>query len=553
MSIGILRGTNPRNPFALYIGEILAIEGLPYQFVTGSFDGEVLIVPDLALTPAQRDFVWQWAGASKGLLALRPGRELWPLFGLTGREDYVFTWADRYLRLSDGTLLQYHGPADLLRAPEAEVLAWLQCACRGAPSEHPALVRCEDGGRRAAFTFDLARSTVLFHQGRSDQAGDGPNPDPDGDGGFKPNDLFVNYLDPRLKEIPQADVYQTLLVQLLDWLTEKTTPLPRLWRFPQGQPALAFLTGDSDGAPAEELHLAFDLAEQRGLKYTLYLMTRDFPQLPPPEVAALRERGHSVGLHPWADLTPRVAEFRRHLRQEYAGFQERYGYLPATTRHHCCIVAGWTETQETAAELGVRMDLNFYSARGFQWGFLNGSALPVKFCRRDGRLIDCYSQCTLTSDDCMLEDKTLLPVHTVDEAITLTLRLLDDLRTRWQGVYQPCFHPLRLRQAPPPTQVWYEATLDALREREFLSVSGEEWVAFNEARRAVRLTRQGEGWQLYAPQAIQGLTILFPARVERVAVNGQSQPLQPVKWNGVAAKWFVVDAAAGETLRLTVR
>jgi hypothetical protein len=549
--IGILPGANPRNPFALYLAEILAIEGFTCDWVTDRFAGDVLLVPDILLSPEQQALVEEWARLGRSLLAMRPGRALWPLFGLRGRQDLVYTRADRYLRLREGLVLQFHGAADCLEADGAEVFAWLQETTSGPPSGHPAIVRVEsDGGRRAAFTYDLARSSVLFHQGRADQAGDGPNPDPDGDGMFKPNDWFVNYLDPRLKDLPQDDLHREQLVQLLYWLTERTRPLARVWRFPHAAPAVAFLTGDSDSAKPSELELAFDLTEQYGGRYTLYLMTQDYPNLAPAAVAALRERGHSVGLHPWGGPMPTVAQFREHLPREYAGFRERYGFIPATTRHHSCIEAGWVDTPAILAEIGVRMDLNPYPIRDLQSGFMTGTALPVRLCHPDGTLIDAYQQATLTSDDGVLTDKTRLPARTIDGAIDLTVRLLDDLRDRWHGVYQPCFHPIRLRDYPPPAIEWYEATLAALRDRAIPTVSGEEWVAFNDARRGVRLTPAENGWRLTSDRAVTGLTVQFPERVRGVTVRGRRHELTPCRWNGIASGWVALDLAVGEAVEL---
>ena len=256
-AIGLVSGLC-RNPFSRYVGEILDAEGFTYSWVEDRFDGDLLIAPSLTDTPP---LVGEWAAAGKNLLALRPPPELLPLFGLRSKPGRPLAWSDRYLRCRDETVLQYHGAADLVQAAGAEVLAWLQFDLDDPPSAHPAIVRLDDGARRAAFTFDLAQSTLLFRQGRADQASDGTNPDPDGDEMFKAADLFVNFLDPRLKASPQADHQLDLFVALIWWLTEKTAPVPRVWRFPSGQPAAALMSGDSDGCAAEGLHLAFDLAQ----------------------------------------------------------------------------------------------------------------------------------------------------------------------------------------------------------------------------------------------------------------------------------------------------
>jgi len=551
--ITVLEGAHPRNPFPMYIAEILETEGFCYRLANlPDPRADLLIVPHIELSSGQCEAIRVYAGEGGNVLGLRPPPELFSLFGLQEDGPARFTWADRYLRLRDDTVLQFHGPADLLKVAGAETLAALQSGFEDAPDDHPAVVRLEDGGRRAAFTFDLARCCVLFHQGRLDQAGDGPNPDPDGDGMFKPNDLFVNYLDPRCKLIPQADVLQDLLVELIYWLTEKASPIPRLWHFPHAQPALAFITGDSDWAPAQDLYLAFETAQSFGVPYTLYLMTENYPTLPPEGVESLQKAGHDIGLHPWHSPTPTVPQFREHLMREYEGFRERYGYLPATVRNHSCIIAGWVDTPDIYREIGLRMDLNPYSIRGFQYGYLTGTGLPVRYMDLQGRLIDFYQQSTLTSDDCMLEAKSQLPPHTVDGAIAASLKLLDDLCQKYHGVYQPCFHPVRLRSYPPPAIEWFRAMLEAIRSRRLLSLNGQEWCAFNDARRAVRIEKEGSVWKLKSPNRVSGLTLLWPEQVRTVAIDGQRYPLQRVGWGGVEAGWVKVDVSAGQDRMMEV-
>ncbi len=165
--------------------------------------------------------------------------DLLGLFGLDS-EGKPYAWSDRYLRMQDGTVLQYHGPASLLNLAGAEAVASLQPEFDWPKS----LSRGYEVQRRAAgsFAFDLTRSVVLSHQGRSDQASDGPNRNTDGDGAFRMNNLFINHLDPRCKMIPQADVLQDLFVEMIYWATERVSPIPRIWHFPHEQPAVAFMS-----------------------------------------------------------------------------------------------------------------------------------------------------------------------------------------------------------------------------------------------------------------------------------------------------------------------
>ena len=139
-------------------------------------------------------------------------------------------------------------------------------------TENPAIVIDSYGeGHWAAFTYDLAESTVLFHQGLREQASTGVRPDPGGEYQYKTNDLFVGYLDPELGHLPQADLHQDALVRILDWMASLSRPLPRLWHFPDGSPALAMFTGDSDGMSMDDFANTIATADRFGIPYTTYL------------------------------------------------------------------------------------------------------------------------------------------------------------------------------------------------------------------------------------------------------------------------------------------
>jgi hypothetical protein len=92
-----------------------------------------------------------------------------------------------------------------------------------------------------------------------------------------------------------------------------------------------------------------------------------------------------------------------------------------------------------------------------------------------------------------------------------------------------------------------------VRARNLRSVNGREWCDFNDARRTAQLERREADWQLRAERPIQGLTLLWPERVQGVCVNGQPCALQRVAWGGVAAKAMTVDVDPSKVLTLAAR
>lgn len=554
--IGVLRG-KPLNPFAFYITEILESLGFSSEWAEEDFDGDLLVIPRIEAEESVLDSVRERIKRGKAVLALRPDTKLGELLGLRTEGGYTFCWTDRYAWLEDEGCLQYHGPAELYEAEAGvEVSGWLLWEPGAPPSEYPAVVRAEGSGRTVAFTFDLAQCAVLFRQGRMEQAGNGTNPDPDADRMFKPNDLFVNYLDPRLKDIPQLDIWLDFLAREIEWLVEPAV-IPRVWYFPDGQRMVGLMNGDSDGCSAKGLRFAFDFCEKKGARYTLFLMEEQFGSLPPEAVVELRVRGHDVSLHPWLCPKPRVEEFQKYLREAFGRFAERYAYVPSAVRHHSAIIAGWTETQEALAEIGINLDFNWFAGRFFQCGFVSGSGRAMRFCRRDGRVLNIFQQATLVADDAMLEAKTLFPAMSLDGALRYTEKLLDTLSER-HGVFNPCFHPIYISEAGTKTLDWLGGVIDYLGERGVRCLSARDWAEFNLARRSVRIERmevEGEEsvYRIGSERAVRGLTILFPESVSKVSIGEEEVPLIRGRLEGKWRNYIVFDKGAGDKLSLGVR
>ena len=391
-------------PFGRYVLEMLFAEGL-----TGAEEQNVREAPLAAEALQGRQAVivapcGADTGAEQVALAalrqgtpvvfLRPSVETAAVLGLTDKqrrtanEAYIAPERDHPLWFAAlGDFMQYHGTADMYGkyGGRERVLAWI--AGRDWAMPFPAIVTGTYGaGRFAVFTYDLATSTVLFHQGRREQASTGPKPDIDGDGLFCPSDLFIGYRDRTLLHLPQADLQQQHLVRILDWATQPHAPMARIWYYPDAAPAIVLVNGDSDGMTRPQMEWYANMVEAHGGEYTVYLMEEHLPHLTPAMERDYRRRGHSAGPHIWHSLKPTVEEMRQRIQEEVTLFEERYGYPPKTTRHHCVIWPGWVETAKALAEAGFRMDTNYRAGDHQQYGYMTGSGLPDAVYRRGWRV-----------------------------------------------------------------------------------------------------------------------------------------------------------------------
>ncbi len=562
--------------FSGYITEILHVEGYNWFAVHDLAAAPltrarlarhpIVILSHVAVPEEAQSVILNYVDQGGALIALRPPEQLASALGLA---PFHRDLADRYLALNplcalnDGVNLpplQFHGRAELYLWPgePAHVMAYF-AASPDFITKHPAITVGKRGlGAWAVFAYDLAESTVLLHQGRREQASTGTYPDHDGDRSFKPNDLFVNHLDPALCALPQADLQQDVLVRILEWMTSLTQPLPRLWHFPKAAPAAAFINGDGDSMALADLVQTIATADRFQIPYTAYLKMDDHPKVSPNYEHALRQQGHDFGQHAFAGALPTLDEMRGRLRYEMDAFRARYGHESVTYRGHSVIWVGWTEMAKYLRENQVRLDTNFAPGRYHHAGYVNGSGLPVKFMDEDGRLIDLYEQTTMSTDDGWTTDKVFAHPMSMAECTALSKEQADDAIDRYHTVYHPYFHPLRTRAGPTSSQSWLEGVLRHCRERGFHFVSGVDWVKFNDGRRALQLAAYEFEpvsltlrFTLEAALPAHALSLVLPfafrgAPMQSAAVNGEPLPIHERGLEGRPQVLLPADYAAGK-------
>ena len=589
--IAVVTHRDDPNRFHRYVEEILLAEGYPwyrtYDLAGGPLDpaalraAAVVVVCAVTLTAEQEDEILALTAAGARVLLLRPGHRLARAFGLepfealeplsssgwprAGGPLILRGMTDRYVRANpDNALaasmaagdLQFHERADLYtwQGDPAAVALWL-APFLGQPSPHPAVVCIPHGaGRAVVYTFDLAASTVRFHQGRPEQASTGAYPDYDADGMYKANDLFVGCLDERLLDLPQADLHQDLFVRALQWLAPH--PLPRVWHYPGDAPAVALFDGDSDGMSRQQYEDTMAVAGRHGVPYTVYVKSDDYGALSPARHEQIRAAGHGAGQHNWSGPRPELEEMRLGLRDQLASFERRYGCRAVSIRGHSTIWVGWTEMAQYLAAEGIRLDVNFAPIRYFDRGYLNGSGLPARFMDSDGRFIDLYEQVTISTDDGWRTDKTFLPARSLDECIADSRRQADDARDRYHTVYHPYFHPISLdvRGLMP----WFDAMLAYTADIPRFSDAG--WVAFNDARRALRL--EALDWDprarsltfaVRAGAAVDDATLVFEGAAASASVDGEPVPVTCREREGRQQSALVAELPRGAVRRFSVR
>jgi hypothetical protein len=349
------------------------------------------------------------------------------------------------------------------QATETGVLAFLSPADQY-DGESVGVTRRQIGqGRIIALAFDLPRCLMLLRQGTPDRREVIPEGIAHRDACARASHLALEIGGAESAWSPFADLLCDYLVALVR--RHVTVPLPLLSHLPGEAPGIVLLSGDEDYAPVSDCDYQMGGIADLSGRMNLYVIP-EATQSTPQDVSRYRLH-HDVGVHP--NLRPldgrpaaeRIADFERQVRL----FAETFDMQAMSVRNHCFAWAGYLELIEAQQRCGVRMDTNFFSGayarhRRPEPFFPFGSAMPMRFCRPDGRLIDVFQQHTHICDDMSFcPDKEYSYKYTPDTWATIFERILDDMLggghfpltfnfhpSNWRLYAEPCGHEV-LRQA----------------------------------------------------------------------------------------------------------
>lgn len=514
------------HPFAHYCAEVLRMHGFKAfdeiaaeQLLAGLEGRRAVVVCDVQLTAKQQSALESFAKAGGLLVLMRPKERMARLAGLEESDGDI---PDRYAGQESSSpiggmsaeRIQYHGPAGRYRLREAAACAWIEMQMPLGRTQWPAVTYRELGtGAVVAFAFDLGQSSLLLRQGLREQSSVGARPDPDGDGMFKPGDMHWGYLDPDLKFLPQADIWERFLLGVLD----RSGPYPRIWHFPDAEPKVALLSGDSDGMEAYQYEMMIGLAEKHGVKYCLNLMVEDFPALDPGRMGELLDRGHELGPHYWCGPKPSWDQMRDTLGRHVRAMEERYGRSPVSSTGHSLIWVGWADQAKLFAEAGIRLSSNFAPIRGYRSGFLCGTSYPFRFCDEQGAFVEGLWEMPIhgSGDDAYLQPKTGLPPMTPEEALAHSEYIMD-LVGRYTGAFLYHPHPIWLDPPGglPSTKEWIDAALGYGVEKGFRFMRREDFVDFVDARMKAGIGRtefpaDRVSFEVDVPDGAEGITVVL--------------------------------------------
>ncbi|HTJ31243.1 MAG TPA: Ig-like domain-containing protein [Acidobacteriaceae bacterium] len=448
----ILLITSKENGFSEYYAEILRNEGMN-EFETkdiAQLSGadlarhEIALIGEMPVGDAQVSMLADWVRGGGNLIAMRPAKKLAEALGwsvASGEADGPVQHGG-YLKMNASAQaaaglvrqpIQFHGDADRLTGNQATVLATLYRNDRTA-TVYPAVSYGQVGsGKAVVFSYDLAKSVVYTRQGNPEWSGmerDGLPP-------VRPDDLFYgaskndpqpDWVDPRLIAIPQADIQQRLLANLMILTNVGKTPLPHFWYLPRGLKAAIVMTGDDHGHGGTISRFqSYQRKSAEGCSLENWECIRATSNIFVGSISAAQaayfaKQGFEIGLHVYTACTDWPTKMERDedgverrkviresadalYSQQLKGFAAEYPEVPPPVSSRTdCITWGDYDTQPQV-ELGhqIRLDTNYYYWPA-KWvkdrpGLFTGSGLPMRFARRDGRPIDVYQATTQMTDE----------------------------------------------------------------------------------------------------------------------------------------------------------
>ena len=448
----ILLITSKANGFSQYYAEILRNEGLNEFDVKDLAQlsaselakHEIALVGEMPIDDGHIRMLTEWVRGGGKLITMRPPKKLAEGLGLSlqASEGDGAVLHGGYLKINGKApagaglvqrTIQFHGDADRFVADNAAIIATLYSDNK-TTTQFPAVSSIQVGsGNAIVFSYDLAKSVVYTRQGNPEWSGverDGLPPVRSDDlfYGASKEDQKPDWVDPQAIAIPQADVQQRLLANLITLSDSDKEPLPHFWYLPRGLKAVIVMTGDDHGhGGTTGRFMGFQRKSASGCSLENWECIRATSNIfvgsiSSTEAAYLAKQGFEIGLHVYTactDWPTKVVQDgdgvkRRQVIRESAdalysqqlkGFAITYPGVPPPVSNRTDCVSWGDYDMQPQVELShqIRLDTNYYYWPP-KWvkdkpGLFTGSGLPMRFARRDGTLIDVYQAATQMTDE----------------------------------------------------------------------------------------------------------------------------------------------------------
>ncbi len=421
----ILIVKNMGNDSGGYLGEMLSLWGGNFweEVYVSEWSGrscEVSIVsPGVDVDVS---LVKDKLGEGEHVILITPSRGLLAGLGIDYRVDYGDDGGVGYMRLAEpllGSFSHYslpilgrrvlpvgkHYSGDFSISLPADAKVWSYMFEQGTHfTDRPAVWSVGVGrGKLTVFNYDLVECMRNLRQGQPRYAGWRA----DFDDICRPAYLFgPDWIGQFQSEhLPVVDFHPILLLRLIEESVD--FPMVRFWQLPGNSRSVILVSGDEDGALAEEDKTTCAFMDSVDANMTTYIQMQA-TRTECGDLQVMMDNGHSFSVHPypmekgnsgWSPSGDVLAEIEECVKD----FQRRYNLPVRSIRNHRGYWAGYVDIPRLWEKLGVAMDTNYagcFFSRDFSGYYrFPAASLPLRFMDEKFGRIDVLQQPVVSSDD----------------------------------------------------------------------------------------------------------------------------------------------------------
>jgi len=311
---------------------------------------------------------------------------------------------------------------------------------------------------------------------------------------------------------PIADELRALLLQAIFFAAQqKKLPLPMIWFWQNGLPAVGLISHDTDGNEPELAKELLQMVQQLGIATTWCVL---YPGGYPPSLyRAILDAGCEIALHFDAFTgTPFTTWSKRNLRIQRQWLKDATGVAAVSNKNHYTRWEGRLEFFRWCEELGIRVEQSKGASKRGTIGFLFGGSHPWRPLDDEGdrtkflnvTAINLFSQ-DMVADEVVkggIFHPAIVPISIGGWLLQQTVRV--------SGIAHFLFHPAHIcRQG---TKAALERLVTLGHESGIKWQTSKQIIDWLEQRRSVRQVVEKIGnkwlWRLKAAKPVEGLTLL---------------------------------------------
>lgn len=496
------------NVFEAFVGEVLAHAGIPFEWIgrteeVASIRPDVLIVACTEDDSSAAEAIWQYAEQGGIVISYAGLSSLASKLGCFEQPEIPIGYANPDERSR---------PLRFLSATP-----WEQGASPSQPAVSVGSIRKErpDGvqaggalqrfavgeGKIDRWSVNIPRTIVMFQQGTGPVLYDGV-PAKDGTGAVDEGILKADDrsgMDWELDRLqtesgalyfahPYADLWKEQLIgHLLKCAASEGLTLPFLGYWPEGVPAVATISHDSDMNLDETAETTMDVLRECGIRSTWCIIE---PGYSPRVYERVKREGHELAFHYNALDAQQGKWDEAEFGRQFAWLKEATGMTAVTSnKNHYTRFEGWGELFEWCEKHGIEADQTRGPSKKGNIGFLFGTChpyFPIAWFDEGNRPYNVLEISFLTQD---LDHRLL-----ADSSVAAPF--LDQV-ARVEGVAHFLFHQVHIHEQPSVTQAVRKVVAEA-RKRGFVFWTSEEINRWERERRNVKIIGIGTDGSLKA-------------------------------------------------------